>query len=434
MSAAPARRLKLVAIVQFVGVALCIPALILPDFLPSWSITASLIGLAVVPAFGLIVARRPFARTPVDLPLGLLLIATGANLLATANRAVTLPHVLKTLAGIALFYAIVGLLRETGWTRLAGWAVCLLGLALVPLVLFGVQWSGTKFSWLPWVPDDVVPRLYHPFWKPEDYGGFNPNMAGGALAMVLPVPLAYALLGRGKGSVWSLGLRLLAGLVTALMGLTLLLTQSRGAMLAVLVAIAAMLAARDWRWFVIAGVLLIAGAAIFQAAGFEASPAWDLTSDADSAINSAAGRVELWSRAWAMAQDFPFTGIGMGMTNEIAPLRYPTFRISVTTSTDHAHSLFFATAAEMGFPGLIGLLAFLIGLLPFAWRSCRRLIRRPGGVASLPLALGTLGSAVAFCVHGLTDDVTFYAKAHIIAWGLFGVAVGVGVLAERRER
>ena len=122
-------RLKLVAIVQFVGVALCIPALILPDFLPSWSITASLIGLAVVPAFGLIVARRPFARTPVDLPLGLLLIATGANLLATANRAVTLPHVLKTLAGIALFYAIVGLLRETGWTRLAGWAVCLLGLS-----------------------------------------------------------------------------------------------------------------------------------------------------------------------------------------------------------------------------------------------------------------------------------------------------------------
>ena len=204
-------------------------------------------------------------------------------------------------------------------------------------------------------------------------------MAGGALAMVLPVPLAYALLGRAGSSIWSLGLRLFAGLVTALMGLTLLLTQSRGAILAVLVAIAVMLAARDWRWFVAVGVLLIAGTVIFQAAGFEASPAWDLTSDAESAINSAAGRVELWARAWAMAQDFPFTGIGMGMTNEIAPLRYPTFRIPATTSTDHAHSLFFATAAEMGFPGLIGLLAFLIGLLPFAWRSCRHLIHVTAG-------------------------------------------------------
>ena len=149
-----------------------------------------------------------------DLPLGLLLIATGVNLLATANRAITLPHVLKVLAGIALFYAIVGILRETGWTRLAGWTVCLLGLALVPLVLFGVRWSGTKFSWLPWVPGDVVPRLYHPFWKPEDYGGFNANMAGGALAMVLPVPLAYALFGRAGSSIWRLGLRLFAGLVT----------------------------------------------------------------------------------------------------------------------------------------------------------------------------------------------------------------------------
>ena len=88
----------------------------------------------------------------------------------------------------------------------------------------------------------------------------------------------------------------------------------------------------------------------------------------------------------------------------------------------------------MGFPGLIGLLAFLIGLLPFAWRSCRHLIHVHSRSTPLPLALGTLGSAVAFCVHGLTDDVTFYAKAHIIAWGLFGVAVGVGVLAGRREK
>ena len=280
-----------------------------------------------------------------------------------------------------------------------------------------------------------MPRLYHPFWKPEDYGGFNPEHGGRErwrwccrCRWLTPSS------GEAKARCRSLGLRLLAGLVTALMGLTLLLTQSRGAILAVLIAIAVMLAARDWRWFVAVGVLLIAGAAIFQAAGFEASPAWDLTSDADSAINSAAGRVELWSRAWAMAQDFPFTGIGMGMTNEIAPLRYPTFRIPVTTSTDHAHSLFFATAAEMGFPGLIGLLAFLVGLLPLRLAIVPPPDPQARRGTSLPLALGTLGSAVTFCVHGLTDDVTFYAKAHIIAWGLFGVAVGVGVLAGRREK
>ncbi len=426
------RRHAFVAVAQAAVTVLCIPALILPDLLPRWSITASLVGLAFVPLLGLIVARRPFARTPVDVPLGLLLALTVVNALTTADGSATFPHVLKWVAGIALFYAIAGFLQATGWIRLAAWAICLLGLALVPFVLFGVNWSGTKFSWLPVTPNELFPQLFTPFWKPEGYSGFNPNMAGGVLAMIAPVPLARALFGRSAKHGW--GGRIINGLITLLIVLALLLTQSRGAILALLVAASVMLATRDWRWLAAACALLVVGALVFRTLGFEAGATWDPTSDAESAVNSAAGRLELWSRAWSALQDFPYTGIGLGMSNHIMPVRYPTFRISPTAVTDHAHSLFLATGVEMGYPGLIGLLALVFGLLGAQWQTCRHLVRaRPRSGEALPLALGSLGAAVVYCVHGLTDHITFYARASLVAWVLLGVGMGVSLFV-RAER
>jgi hypothetical protein len=56
-----------------------------------------------------------------------------------------------------------------------------------------------------------------------------------------------------------------------------------------------------------------------------------------------------------------------------------------------------------------------------SWRAARR----ARGSQLEPLASAMLGMVVIFAVHGLTDNFTFFAKAHLIAWGLFGVAVAV---------
>ena len=45
-----------------------------------------------------------------------------------------------------------------------------------------------------------------------------------------------------------------------------------------------------------------------------------------------------------------------------------------------------------------------------------------------------LGVLVVFAVHGLTDNLTFYARGHFIAWALFGVAAGVGMHFVRGNR
>ena len=185
--------------------------------------------------------------------------------------------------------------RPAGW-RLAAWSITLAGLALVPLVLLGVQWSGAKFSWLPWVPGEIVPHLFRPSGKPQDYAGFNPNMAGGVLAMALPVPLALAAVRQGTHGAGSWASRIAASLITLAIAAALLLTQSRGAIVAGSAAIALMAAAVNWRWLVVAIPLLIIGAVALQAMDPMVAPSWDLASDTESALNSAAGRVELWSQ------------------------------------------------------------------------------------------------------------------------------------------
>lgn len=421
------QRLKIAAIAQFAGVVLCLPALILPDVLSGWPVVASFIGIAALPFVGFLIARRPWARTPLDIPAGLFLGLSIANLFTSLDRTATFPHVAKTVAGIALFYGLVGLIFETRWLQLTTWSVLLVALGLIPFVLLGVQWSGDKFSWLPWAPADVIPRLFRPFWKPADYAGFNPNMAGGVLAMVLPMPLAIAAIGQRGRAAGSWVLRVLSGLVALGIATTLILTQSRGAVLATLGAAAVMAAAVNWRWLAAAAPVLIAGALALQSAGMTPPPSWDLASDTESALNSAAGRVELWSRAWAVAGDFPLTGVGMGLFSQVVPLSYPTFRIPVTGQFDHAHNIYLNTAAEMGLPGMIALLATLIGLGVLTWRAARQAAH--ARMPAAPLAVGSLGSVAVLCIHGITDAITYYARAHIIAWALLGVAAGTALWA-----
>ena len=107
------------------------------------------------------------------------------------------------------------------------------------------------------------------------------------------------------------------------------------------------------------------------------------------------------------------------------PLRYPTFRIPSIAQLDHAHSLYLNTSAEMGYPGLIALLAFLFGLGVLGWLAAYRATR--AGLSAAPLSVGALGSTVVLCIHGITDAITYYARAHLICWALLGVAVGAGL-------
>jgi len=400
------------ALVQLVGVVICIPALIFPTHVPTWAIRSSLAGLAVVLAVGYLLVGRLFVRTPMDVSILLLLLLMPTTLLITPDRALTLPHVYKVIGSVALFYGVVGVLAEKEWFGLAALTVGALGVGLAGLVLLGTRWSNAKVPWVSIELYRFFPRFVRPFWNVE---GFNSNIAGGTLAMLLPVPIAYLLADR------RLAIRLSASLEIGFVGLVLLLTQSRGAMVALAAAVVAMLIARDRRWLVATVILVVLCAVVLQVFDVDGLlfPASDPS--VENAVHSLQGRLELWSRGWMMLQDFPFTGVGMGTVVRVMPVLYPTFVVPV--GIEHVHNLYLETGADLGFPGLIATLAFLLGMFHASWCAARRAT----GTGLEPLSLGMLGVLVVFAVHGLSDNLTFYARGHFIAWALFGVAVAVGM-------
>ena len=399
-----------IALAQLIGVVVCIPPLLFPTQVPLWAIPASLAGLVLLLVAGHLLAGRPFVRTPVDVPILLLLLLLPVTILVTPDRALTLPHVYKVIGSVALFYGVVGALEERPWFGLSALTISALGVGLAAIILFGTSWSTAKLPWLPFDLYQLFPRLIRPFWNPE---GFNSNIAGGTLAMLLPVPAAYLFFGR------RLLVRLGALLEVAIVGTILLLTQSRGAMVALAAGIAAVLVARNRRWLTVAVLLVVMGTFV----GVDTPLTFVSDAATGSAVHSAQARLELWSRGLMMLQDFPFTGIGFGMVVKVMPLLYPTFIIPNDRGIEHVHNLYLETGVDLGFPGLIATLSFLLGLFYLSWHAAQR----AGGTGLEPLASGMLGAVVVFAVHGLTDNLTFYAKAHFIAWALFGVVVAVGL-------
>jgi len=62
-------------------------------------------------------------------------------------------------------------------------------------------------------------------------------------------------------------------------------------------------------------------------------------------IQGIEGRLEIWNRALAMIQDFPITGIGMGLFGKFADELYPFIHYS-PGSIPHAHNVFLQVAVD----------------------------------------------------------------------------------------
>ena len=372
-------------------------------------------------------------RTPLDLPILLLLLMIPVTLWTTALPEITRPAVHKLLAGIALFYGIVNWARDEERIWWTAWGLIGLGTALALVAPFGVQWSrGKLFQLAPFY-------TLFPASLPET---IHPNVMAGALVILFPLPLALIVLG-SRHHLPSLAIShpRLRGVALALAFLSmlsiLLATQSRGAYIAAVVVIGFVPCAwpqdrLTWRnlWF------LFWGTAILGGLGYVGSRVgWghlvDLMTRTGSS-QSLEGRLEVWSRALYMMQDFPFTGVGMGTFNQVANVMYPFFLAGPDAEIGHAHNLFLQVGVDLGYPGLIAFVTILLLCLAMTWQSYRHSRRLRS------LALGLLGSYVALILHGLVDAVGWGTKPAVIPWALFGLTAALYnlsfTLRERRAR
>ena len=382
----------------------------------------------------------PTVRTPLDWPICLLMLMVPVTMFASTDLPLTSIQVSRMVGGIALVYGLANWAQGEARISLLMHGFIGVGVGLALIAPFSIIWSSD--SMLSFIPTRVYQRL--PTLVSDT---INANMMAGALLMLLPFPLAALFLSNGPNTyssvkctmpekiTWILDqrwFRMLLYIVSILVILSvLILTKSRGGWAASSVGIFFILV-RRWKsllWLIPVTLVVVAYLA-WSGKFLELMPVFF---DSTGAITSWETRVEVWSRALYMIQDFSFTGIGAGTFDRVADVLYPFFLVGPETVTPHAHNLLLQVAVDLGIPGLIAFLAILF-LAFWSALDALRYFRHVGNTALEAIAWAGLASLVGMLAHGMVDATTWIVgKGAFIPWAVIGMLIALNGLA-RPER
>lgn len=135
--------------------------------------------------------------------------------------------------------------------------------------------------------------------------------------------------------------------------------------------------------------------------------------DAERKEQSIVERYYLWDRAWHVIKAKPLTGTGIN-TYAAAHQKYDVTN-NWRVRDYYAHNGYLQMAAEIGVPGVLSFLAFLVILLAGGFRAWRRFAQQ--GV----LVLGLLASVLSFMVFAGVDTLLHSSQPVIMFWFLCGL-------------
>ena len=310
---------------------------------------------------------------------------------------------LKLLTALSVGLVCAVMLTETGQggaTR--WWRAALIATAGLVVALYGVR---EKLFVLK-ILEDPTWRIFSTF--------FNPNPLGGFFALVLPLAVSAAIVGRllWHRLLWVFAALLLAGAI--------LPTYSKGAMLAALVSMSlyvVLLARASGRPRRNLGMVLGVFGALAVAAGMALLLSTPVRTRVIGAIGTQSQsnmfRLLTWQGTLRMAEANPWVGVGP------AAFKHAFMNYAVAGYTEAAHQTYFQVAAEQGVFGG----AIFVWLLGAVILTAGRAVRRAKHFEGRALAIGGLCSVVALMVHSLLDydwyigaiGVTFWLVAGLLA-------------------
>lgn len=411
--------------VWFEGVLLAAaaPFLLFPELVP-WATAVSFL-------FIILIWLRPLPPHPFNLPLLLFVFMIGVGVLVTADPDLTLPQLAILLLGLTLWRGLVQHVtnRTCWWLALSLFGA--LGIGYMLLGLLTVDWLykiAAIEAVLAYLPQRVIDL-------PGRTDGIHPNMLA---ATTLPYftllpPLVYTWGWQRRN--WRAGLFLALGwlLVTAV----LLLTQSRSAYIAAIVAglilliwAISLLPASRQRHLLLGSlaVCLLLGAIGASEMGLgDVQSFWDDPRQQTSLGSTASlgFRQEVWRWSLVAVGDFPFTGMGLGSYSHVLRRFYPV-AVTPAYTISHAHNQYLQTALDVGLLGLIAYLAMIMTALGIVWRTVQI---EP---QLRPVALGLAAGLAAYLIFGLTDAVPFGAKPSLLFWYLLGLIACLPQLMTRQ--
>jgi len=361
-----------------------------------------------VGAFALIRARRRLPWSPVLLAT-LIWYATQAVSVAVAQNPAAAQSALweethNTLPLLIIAIGLLPMLRRLD--VVLGVAVAVLaGLAGLSVVQEFILHDATTLGGLTrlGIQDSVVPQLLGRHSGPEA----DPNFWGRQLLLFLPISLSlwHARLGGQRRWMWLLAAGLLA--------VGEYLTQSRGGIVAMLVALvvwSAMLVRDKFRLTALVSAVVLA-VIVLPGVGNRLDTLLQTGSTSATAPvdPSLQGRTEVQKAGLAMAADHPWLGVGAGNFETAEASYVRRLSLGALATGLAPHDLYIQMLAETGVLGLAGWMAFyLVGVL-VAFRARRAWLRlgrpKPGDPASLSAGVvaGVVGWGVASIFLHLAD-------------------------------
>jgi putative inorganic carbon (HCO3(-)) transporter len=386
----------------------------------------------------------PLPSTPLNTVMLVLMIMVLVSIIVTPDLVFSLPKIAGMVLSFGAFFAVARESRRPAGFWSSMFVLLAMGLGIIAIALIGTTW-GAKFSLLASITSRLAPRLVGLSGAEE---GFNPNQVAGALLWVMPLflclPVGLATMQRRSSNTRSIPslVRVLIILIMFISTLAisgvLLLTQSRGGYIAIVLGLTGIIflaLPQRGRW-VMAIVLVIAivTASIFiwqqrdtigQQLGLRLDTAAAATIGTDTSVdglNTLDGRLEIWSRAIYGIEDFPFTGMGMNSFRHVVNLLYPLFLISPGTDIAHAHNEFLQAALDLGIPGMIAFGALYLVAL---WMLRRIWVASASDGLTRALVLGLGGGLLAHFIFGMADAVALGAKPGVLFWMLLGLICGL---------
>jgi putative inorganic carbon (hco3(-)) transporter len=211
----------------------------------------------------------------------------------------------------------------------------------------------------------------------------------GLLMLVFVMLLAYALYIGWRKNKWIIPL-------AALLGLVLILTQTRNAWIGAIAGAFVLVLLRRPRVKIVLLVVLLLLIVLLLV--YLVMP--DMIKERLTSIfNLNDPRIEIYRISLRLINDHPWFGVGYNNVNKGA-LVYKVNGDFPDWTYQHMHNNFFQIAAERGIPGL---LIWMWLMLRFAWDALRAYRSRSGSSEARMISAGALGAWVAFLFAGLFE-------------------------------
>jgi hypothetical protein len=361
--------------------------------------------------------RPSILRTRLDAWMVLFLATVALGYLASWNRPAANSQLWLILLGVLVFYNIANQTLPRIWNvfDLGGLLGTMLALLFVAssLVRFAQSYlSGYTFLGSFFQIFRRLPQLL-------------PNIAGGLIALLLPLAIAGLIAAlRSRDQIKSVT----RGCMVSVMAIGLLATSSRGAWFALILGciasgIGGYHEARRGHlrsgWIAIVVICLIA-----VLGGWIGSNVSDqlpvLIDTIVPGAASAQSRVELAQNSIALLADTPFTGSGLGSFSGL----YSRYILVISNFFyGYAHNLFIDIALSQSPFGLLAFMAILIVGIESVVRPAQS--SQPGWEETILIRAALLASSLIILVHGLIDDPLYSGRGVILLFFIPGLGTAI---------